>query len=525
MMNRPMRPIGDRGEILRVAALLLLGSLAAVNLMGLPVFEDEATQLRLIYRIVEAGEWLQPLNDAKPLEAWLMVPLVWLAPHPLAMIRALHVFAGMLGALLTYRLALQVGDRWTAFTSGVLFAICPFVVYLQRLALSDMLMCTAGTWVLLRTLELINAPTTANSGRLAVALVLAAFCKLPIAFIFMGSLPLALVLLPSHERHPLLHQPVLTRVVAAHAPAALLAAAIAVTAVIRVRHGHSPGFGLVAFIGVGMGGFNSIAQAIGLPRPNLITELTAQLSWPVVTIGLVGLVTSALRRDWRLRWLIAVGALPMLGIGLLATFWYSRYLLFTLPPLIVAAVAGWQELARRARPFAQPLKLAASAVCVGLMGRQSALLILDPPAARWSPVDRFQYFEGWGSGYGYPEAAQFVLAAADPPAMIYSLEGHSAYQLRTYLPAEWRDRVSPIFYAHDGQELRSEAAKVRNLLSRTPVWIIIPEPLLHYYLDSTFGAASGAQLGLRRIAEFNKPGSRGQLAVYEVPARPIAPER
>jgi len=56
-------------------------------------------------------------------------------------------------------------------------------------------------------------------------------------------------------------------------------------------------------------------------------------------------------------------------------------------------------------------------------------------------VDRFQYFEGWSSGYGYPEAAKFVLEPPGAPLMIYSLDGHSAYQLLTYLPAAWTSRV------------------------------------------------------------------------------------
>jgi 4-amino-4-deoxy-L-arabinose transferase-like glycosyltransferase len=124
-----------------MAALLLLGSFAFVHLMALPVFADEGDQLRWIWRVIEAGEWLQPLGDGKPLEAWPMVPLVRLGFHPLIAARALHVLAGMIGAVLTYRLALQLNDRGTAFVSGALFAICPFVVYLQRFALSDMFMC------------------------------------------------------------------------------------------------------------------------------------------------------------------------------------------------------------------------------------------------------------------------------------------------------------------------------------------------------------------------------------------------
>ncbi len=132
-----------------MGALLLLGSVPLFHLMAVPAFEDEGSQLRWIWRIIEAGEWLQPLGDGKPLEAWPMVPLVRLSHQPLAAIRAVHVLVGMIGAVLTYRLALQVSDRMTAFACGILFATCPFVVYLQRFALSDILMCTAGVWVLL----------------------------------------------------------------------------------------------------------------------------------------------------------------------------------------------------------------------------------------------------------------------------------------------------------------------------------------------------------------------------------------
>jgi hypothetical protein len=65
-----------RIDILTTGGLLLIGSFAFVHLMALPAFEDEGSQLRLIWRLIEAQEWLQPLGDGKPLEAWPMVPLV-----------------------------------------------------------------------------------------------------------------------------------------------------------------------------------------------------------------------------------------------------------------------------------------------------------------------------------------------------------------------------------------------------------------------------------------------------------------
>jgi 4-amino-4-deoxy-L-arabinose transferase-like glycosyltransferase len=511
--------VKTRGDVRAYAALLLLGSLAFVHLMALPVFADEGGQLRWMWRIVEAGDWLQPLGDGKPMEAWPMVPLIRLGLDPITAARAMHVLAGMLGAVLVYRLALRLGDRRAAIVSGALFAICPFVVYLQRLALSDMFLCTAGIWVTMSVMKFVEAASWRHAIELGLSLVLAALCKLPVGFVFLGSLPLALPLMPAPARRALLRPPALRRALAAHAPAILLALAVLLVAMLRLRRGQSPGFGLQDLAGVGLGRYPDIAASLGVARPRLLDELAAQLSWPVTVAGLVGVVASALRNDWRQRWLIAVGALPMLAIGLLAEFWFSRYLLFTLPPLIVASACGWQSLALRARGLRVPVELGVLAVCAGFMGRQSALLILDPGAANWSRVDRVQYFEAPGSGFGFPEAAKFLLAAPAAASMIYSLDGYTAEQLLSYLPASWRTRVKPVSYGADGAALHTDADRLRNLLSRSPVWIIVPEQLLQVDLQANFGRLDPEQVSLRQIAAFDKPGLRARLAIYQVAQR------
>jgi hypothetical protein len=150
---------------------------------------------------------------------------------------------------------------------------------------------------------------------------------------------------------------------------------------------------------------------------------------------------------------------------------------------------------------------------------QTTRLILEPAAANWSPLDRYQYLEGAGSGYGYPEAARFILAAPAAPAIVYALDGHSAYQLRNYLPPAWNARVTPIYYASDGKELRSETERFANLSGRAPAWLIISPQLLPRYLTSSFGATNADRIGLRPLALFDKPGQRTQLALYEVTPR------
>ena len=62
----------NQHELVPLGALLLLGAFSFAHLMAVPAFEDEGSQLRLIWRALEAGEWLQPLAEGKPLETWLL---------------------------------------------------------------------------------------------------------------------------------------------------------------------------------------------------------------------------------------------------------------------------------------------------------------------------------------------------------------------------------------------------------------------------------------------------------------------
>jgi len=508
----------SRDDLVPTAGLLLLGSLAFAHLMAMPAFEDEGSQLRWICRLIQSGEWLPPLGGGKPLEAWLIAPFAALGMPALGSARAMHVLAGMLGAVLTYRLARQFEDRRLALASGFLFAICPFVVYLQRFALSDMFLCTAGIWVLSSSMDLLRLPTRRRAGMLAAALVAAAFCKFPVGFVFLGALPLALCLMSMEERRRLLHRRA-ALLVYAHLPAGLLALAVAAVATVRLRQGETPGFGLDDFVGIALGRYHGIAATIGIPRSTLWRELSAQLSSPVVVIAAIGLIAAARFGNWRHRWLIAVGIIPMLGIALLAGFWYSRYLLFTLPPLIVSAVLGWDALALRLPRAGRAAQWSVLAICTGLMGRQSALLVIAPANAHWSALDRFQYLEGWTSGYGYPEAAKFLMDAPQTPRWIYSLDGHSAYQLLTYLPRDWKDRVAPVLYADSGHALRGDETGLTHFLEQLPAWVIVPEPLLKAELESSFGESAAARLVVQPIARFDKPGFRSALALYEVTRR------
>jgi hypothetical protein len=512
--------LDNRQDWFALGALVLLSSLAFIHLMALPAFEDEGTELRWIWRAIEAGEWLQPLNDGKPLQVWPMVPFIKIGLHPLTVMRALNVLVGMLGSLLVYRLSRQLQFDWPAsLVAGALFAICPFVVYLERLALSETFLCVGGLWTLLNAVKFIETPTVRRAALLGSSLVLAAFCKFPVGFFFLSPLPLALLLLPAEERSRLMKRTSVRRLVWAFVPAVLLAASVVITALIQVRLGKAPGFGFSLLAGIGMGGFQDPTTLLGIPKMSVLAELSAQLSRPVMAIGSVGILVSALLGRWQERWLTLVGSIPLLGLGLFAEFWYPRYLLFPLPPLILGAVLGWRIVHTRFQSGGRLLSITALVVAIFFLGRQSMLLIYDPPAANWSQLDRISYFEGWSSGYGYPEAAQFLAQSRQAPAAIYSLDGHSAYQLRTYLGRDWETRIATIQYAMNGEVLPTPSARLQNVLSLAPVWIVASKQLLQRNLESSFGEQNLSRIELNPIAEFEKPGNRAQLVIYELGRR------
>ncbi len=503
-------------------ALAMLASLAFVHLAAIPVFEDEGTEMRWVFQILDSGRWLEPLLVGKPLEGWLPVPLAWLGLPALPVMRSLHVIAGVAATLLTYRVARQLAPRAPALAAAALYALCPFVVYLQRFALPDGTLALSSIWVPWCALRFVDAPLPRRAAWLAVALLAAALSKLPVGFVCALDLPLALLLMPRAGRQRLLQGTARRRLLAAHAPVALLAVAVCVTALVRAAHGQIPGFGLQDLLGIGLGGYDSISAAMSLPRPTLLGELCAQLTPAVVLIGIIGLIAGAHRGDWRQRWLLLLGAVPMLGIGLLSAFWYSRYLLFTLAPLGIVAVLGWYRLAQSSRYWRRAIELLPLLTVAVLMGSQSWRLIRSPADARWSAVDRFQYFEGWGSGYGYPEAARYLLGAAPAPAAVFALDGHSACQLASYLPRAWQHRVRTIYEGPHGERLTTIDARRANLVLAGAAWLIVPQPLLQRDLESSFGQVD--PVDSRLLAQFRKPGARASLGIYAVTFQEIPHE-
>lgn len=327
-----------------VVALTALGSIAFLNLRELPIWIDEAARVWWIERIVEAGDWTRPFGYGKPLEAWLPVPLVWLGVdmHLLIGMRALHVVAGIVAILSVYMLTREVANRTAALVRGLLAALCPFIVFFARISSAEIYLCVAGLLTLLGVVRFWREQTWASAVLLGVSMFLAAFAKFPVGFVFMWSVPLALVVMPISDRAKLLAPAGRLKLLAAYAPAGLLLCAMIVVVVVRLQLGLRPGFGLIN-IGYQTESVNRVST-ISANLHQLLNVLLVQVTWPVVILASADITFTLLKGNAYQKWLAIMGLVPIVGMMLVSSVWFSRYLVFVIPHLIVVSVCGWGML-------------------------------------------------------------------------------------------------------------------------------------------------------------------------------------
>ena len=121
------------------------------NLTHFPIFADEAIYIRWAQIMrAEPGLRFLPLSDGKqPLFMWVMIPFLKIFSDPLFAGRILSVFTGLgtlIGiAFLSFELS---KSKWVTLVSSFFYAISPFTVFFDRMALVDSMLSFFGVWAL-----------------------------------------------------------------------------------------------------------------------------------------------------------------------------------------------------------------------------------------------------------------------------------------------------------------------------------------------------------------------------------------
>ncbi len=426
--------------------------------MALPIFCDEAIYLRyaqLIRRAPLANAFVSLVDPKPPLHYWLLAAVTGWTFDPLLAGRLLSVAAGLVSLLVLIPLCGELrvlagqrkdeaGPRLDAFTLAacLLFLICPFLAFYQRMSLAESLLVAETLFVAWLGLGLARDPSRGGLS-LGVAMGAALLTKQDFSYM-LAALPIVAAAMTWRDLDRRRRRWLAGRLALAFVLAVVLFSPVLFMDEgpnLRDRLFFHPTHG--AFGGDLAGRAGLIARNLryvfvpGVVRetaPDTLYEgfhAPADAGWlwiyltpPVYLLALAGFVRLAVRR--RLRLLTYLGLwsalmlLPFVGFGRNAV---PRYALFAVPPLLLAAASLVGAAAARARPPARSLVLTAVLLAVLAWPARSILLqALDAARQPLTRSDQWQYVSGWPAGVASMRAVEAIgaMAARGPVIVVTS---------------------------------------------------------------------------------------------------------
>jgi len=134
---------------LGIGILVVFFLFRLINLTILPIFADEAIYVRWS-QVMKAEPTLRflPLSDGKqPLFMWILMFVLGVIKNPLFVGRFLSVLTGLGSLIGIFLLSYELfKNKKTALIAGLFYAIVPFFVFFDRMALVDSLLAMLGIW-------------------------------------------------------------------------------------------------------------------------------------------------------------------------------------------------------------------------------------------------------------------------------------------------------------------------------------------------------------------------------------------
>lgn len=468
------------------AALVLLtltyGLTRIWRLTALPMFFDEAGHLLW----GERGSFARAMYDGKLLQVAAGAVTLRLFPDPLWAGRFATVMVGFVALLAAFALGRRVGGRAGGLLTAALYVASPFALFYDRLALADGFVSAFSALVILATIDLARDPRPIRALVLGLALAGAGAAKIP-GLLALAFVPAGIVLIAPRDGRAW-----------RWAAASLVLAALLLAVPVR------------AFL-AGTGQIHEKAALVGGGRTQLVAENAATAArwlwtwWtpPLALLGLAGTAVAVARRRGPELLLAFAWLLPVAALVPLARIWYPRYLLPATVPFVVLAatavvsLAGCGRAGRIGALLAGALAFAPALAC-------DAGLLRDPATAALPPMERWQYVEGWPSGYGWRESYEFLQRERlrHPGGIRVATEARHPV-LKAYFIGQPGVDVK----AFDFEE-PSALARVAAWVGDRPGWLVTS--------GATPASERDAGLTLEHVAAFTKPGRGGWLNVYRL---------
>lgn len=402
------------------------------NLNAIPVFGDEAIYLRWsqIIRSVDTLRFIPQTDGKQPLFMWLTIPFFKLIKDPLVAGRLLSILAGfknMLIIFLTTAIILSFSKKsknpikfvltsikdnfYPAFLASLLYLLLPFSFFFDRMALPD------NTLALCATSSLFFSLLLAKFKRLDLAIILGVvlgfswLTKSPaIYFVVLSLLTYLIVNLKNLKTFFL----------------PLISAAIAFAIYNILRLG--PQFHMIALRNKDY--LWPLSEIIKHPfdplKPHLSDTLAIYgqyISWPILIFSFLALLVFFARKKWNFTLknttliLMSWWVLPLLSNCIFAKVFTARYILFTLPPLIILISQSFPILFKKVHFQILALILLSIPNLIFIKN-----LSFNPFEIKLLNIES-GYTKDWTSGWGIKESSIFFKERALEKNVIVGTEG------------------------------------------------------------------------------------------------------
>lgn len=391
--------------ILVLFVLLVIGLLFRINrLTYLPIFADEAIYVRWA-QVMRAEPTLRflPLDDGKqPFYMWSVIPFLKLFNDPLFAARLFSVVSGIgtsMGVFVASYILFK--SKRVSLLSTFLYLVSPFTFFFDRMALVDSLLSFFGIWVFV--FAILSAETKKLDLTMITGFLLggALLTKSPALFLSI-LIPTTWILSnwPKSLKERILH---LIKLVGIFIFCYFIAYGL--YNILRL----GPNFNLISARNLDY--VFPLNHLWTNPKDPFIFLIDRSFEWiglmgpwPLLALALIGLIASSkkFRKEYLLTftWFI----FPILIQSEFAKVFTARYILFTIPFLIILSSSAFLSK----KHLIEKISVFFILVFIFLSVKFNYLLLNDLEKAPLPRSERSGYLEEWTSGYGIKEVSELI---------------------------------------------------------------------------------------------------------------------
>ncbi len=384
-----------------------------VNLLVVPIFTDEA-----IYSywaqvaLHDPSNRFASLEDGKqPLFIWLAAIFQRFIKDPLVATRLVSVFTGLGSLLGVYFLARELFGRKVAKIAGILYIILPFTLLYDRMALFDSLLTMFCIWSVFLSIKMAKTPRLDFALLNGITLGLGLITKSSASF-FLYLLPMSLIIFGFKKGQ------VIKRI-AKWTGFSLITFVVSETMYNALR--VSPLFYMIGrknseFI-------RTFPEVLKNPFLHFSGNINSMITWlfqyngPLILILPAVMIYGLLKKDKRIILLSGYILVPFFTEALFNQILYPRFSLFYFPFIVILIGFGISLVLASLSKYKGIVWTLLLALMIFPLA-SSFYLLTNPTMVGIADSDKFQYINGWSSGYGINQIVN-ILKTENPKEKIY----------------------------------------------------------------------------------------------------------